>query len=247
MCDGSVLLGLIVLAVTAVATWQARHQYTAKAFAVLAAICVVWLFAYMSYQRSKCYTGMPALWSAVLYGNPEPGKPKPVVPVHGRNPDTWQAQNHMGALLYAQKRMDEAMAHFRRGVELKPYNCEVHNNYALTLAAKNRMEEALVHYKKAVELKEDAQILSNYGHALMSVRRYAEAAEQLKKSVTVKPDNPMIWLSLGNCYLLLERPEEAIAAYGEALKLNPGYREAERNLARALELKQARSGQPSPP
>jgi protein O-mannosyl-transferase len=243
------MVSLVTLAVAAFASWRDRHGTLARSTYALIGGMVVLLFSYMSFERSKCYKDMMHLWSGVLFGNPEPNNPPPFVPVNGKNPDTWQANNHMGALIYGQAgdpRLDKAtkdnlittaMGYFRRGVELKPYNCEVHNNYALALCAKGRYEEALVHYKRAVELKNDPSIRTNYANALMATKRFDEAAANFVEAQKLMPDNPALYINAGNCYFELGRLDDAIASYRKTLELSPGNRDAENNLQLVLRKK----------
>jgi Tfp pilus assembly protein PilF len=230
-------ISLVALVVSAFASWRNRHGTLASSTYALVGGMAVLLFSYMSFERSKCYKGMMTLWSGVLFGNPEPNKPKPLVPVHGKNPNTWQANNHMGALLYSAGQSDAAMGYFKRGVELKPYNCEVHNNYALALCQKGRFEEALIHYKRAVELKKDPSILTNYANALMQTRRFDEAVVQFGEAFKLTPDNPLLLLNMGNCLFQLDRIDEAVEAYRKALAMKPDFRDAESNLKLALRRK----------
>ena len=51
--------------------------------------------------------------------------------------------------LASRGRIDEAIAHFQKALELKPDYAEAHNGLALALAARGRNDEAIAHHRKA--------------------------------------------------------------------------------------------------
>jgi tetratricopeptide (TPR) repeat protein len=51
--------------------------------------------------------------------------------------------------------VNEAIAHYRKAVELKPGFAEAHFNLGVALADRGQVEEAIAHYQKALEIKPD--------------------------------------------------------------------------------------------
>ena len=51
--------------------------------------------------------------------------------------------------------VDEAIAHYRKALEIKPDYAEAHNNLGLALAGRGQVDEAIAHYRKALEIKPD--------------------------------------------------------------------------------------------
>lgn len=62
------------------------------------------------------------------------------------------------------------------------------------------------------------EALAILGTAEMKHLRFREAAPMLARSVDLQPGQPEVWDKLGYCYLRLRRPDQALAAYREALK-----------------------------
>jgi tetratricopeptide (TPR) repeat protein len=127
-----------------------------------------------------------------------------------KNPSCWMCHNNLGELLMARSRtsapdpthaiLDEALDHFRMALSLNPNFAEAHNNR---------------------------------GSALLELDRFADAAAEYREAQRLKPDIAMIRENLG----LVERKrgfalqaagrlDEALAAYGEALAIDPNDSEA---------------------
>jgi tetratricopeptide (TPR) repeat protein len=64
--------------------------------------------------------------------------------------------------------------------------------------------------------------------------RYAEAEEQYRIAMQIAPDDARSFAGLGNVFVDQKRFAEAVAAYQQALKVNPGYTQAYLPLAFSL-------------
>ncbi|HEY5975234.1 MAG TPA: tetratricopeptide repeat protein, partial [Geobacteraceae bacterium] len=84
----------------------------------------------------------------------------------------------------------------------------------------------------------------NLGVALMDRRRYDDALAQFDLALALKPDYKNAYFNRGNVYFNLANRDLTIAAYQEAIRLDPNYVSARRNLIKAYlrwgELAQAR-------
>ncbi len=98
----------------------------------------------------------------------------------------------------------------------------------------NKYTDAEVHYRKALEKNKDLhQGAFNLGDALYKQGRFDEAAEQYRLSATKQNDENTKAQSLhnaGNALLKGQKYPESIAAYKEALKLNPNDADTKYNL-----------------
>ena len=63
--------------------------------------------------------------------------------------------------------------------------------------------------------------LHNLGTTLLYLGRAAEAAEQFEQVLKASPQSAETWLLLGDARSVQGRPDEAAAAYGEALRVAP--------------------------
>ena len=70
-----------------------------------------------------------------------------------------------------QGKLDEAVACYRRALELKPDYAEAHNNLGNALKDQGKLDEAVACYRRALELKPDfAEAHNNLGNALRRTR-----------------------------------------------------------------------------
>ena len=91
-------------------------------------------------------------------------------------PDYAEAHNNLGSALAGRGRLDEAMAHFRKALEIQPDSAEAHSNLGIALAAGGRLDEAVEHFRKALEIQPDsAEAHYNLGNALARQGRLDEA------------------------------------------------------------------------
>ncbi len=66
-----------------------------------------------------------------------------------------EAHNNLGNALTDQGKLDEAVAAYRKALELKPDYAEAHNNLGLALMNQGKLDEAVTAYRKALELEPD--------------------------------------------------------------------------------------------
>ena len=92
-----------------------------------------------------------------------------------RNPDSWMMHQNLGVLLVQTNRVEEAIPHFLRELELRPNESEAENNLGAALAKLGREAEALTHFERAVQLKPTyAEAWLNVGIARRDQGRVAE-------------------------------------------------------------------------
>lgn len=201
--------GLAILA----RRWNLHHKADAAALLVLGAA-----LGALTWSQSRQYTDATTLYRATL----------------SRNPTCWMAYNNLG-ILELGGRPDEAMAHFREALRLKPDYAEALNNMGQALETQGHIEEAIAHYQDALRVDPDyfdAQY--NLGRLLQKLGR-PEALETLTVAVRLRPDFAEARNSLGNSLEKLGRHEEALAQYEMALRLKPDSVEARNNLGNVMQ------------
>ena len=174
----------------------------------LLAACTLLMLSLSAYswERAGVHLSPKTLWTACLK----------------KNPESWQAHNHLGAVRYMEGDIPEAHKHFERAVELKPDNPEVHNNYALTLGAFGRWEEAVRESGLAVQIKGDVpQMRRFHADCLANVGRFAEAVEQYQIVLQDMPYDSQTYVNLGLALLNLRLYTAAEMALTSAFELDP--------------------------
>ena len=95
-------------------------------------------------------------------------------------------------------RSDDAVAAYKRAIELKP-SFAYYNNLGGIYGRAGKIDEASAAYQKAAELDpaQAAQAWRNFGITMYNANKYKEAVEPLKKSTELDPKNPQSWYLLG--------------------------------------------------
>jgi tetratricopeptide (TPR) repeat protein len=73
------------------------------------------------------------------------------------------------------------------------------------------------------------------GHLAVMKGRPREAIEHYEQAGALVPERPLPFIAMGNVYLQMRQPEEALAAFDRALERAPSDRDAMRGKAAALE------------
>ena len=132
-------------------------------------------------------------------------------------------------------RFAEAVACYRRALELKPDYAEAHNNLGNALKDQGKLDEAVACYRRALELKPDfAEAHNNLGNALKDQGKLDEAVACYRRALELKPDYAEAHNNLGNALKDQGKLDEAVACYRRALELKPDFAEAHNNLGNAL-------------
>ncbi|MCF3627082.1 tetratricopeptide repeat protein [Planktothrix agardhii 1801] len=108
---------------------------------------------------------------------------------------------------------DEAVEAYRQVLKIKPDLTEVEEklNQALHQQVKARLETALSYYRKAIE--NDPTDVESY-----------------QKALEIKPDDAELYFGLGNAWIAKGEVEKAIAAYQQAIAINPSLQEVHERL-----------------
>jgi predicted O-linked N-acetylglucosamine transferase (SPINDLY family) len=143
--------------------------------------------------------------------------------------------NHRGITLAQQGRLDEAIADFRRAVQIDPDNAVAHGNLGLALILQGRLDEAIANCRRCVELKPDvAEGYSNLGRAWMAQGRIEEALACFRRALELRPGFAEAHNRLGLALQAQGNWQPAAASYRQALQANPAFPEAHLNLGNAL-------------
>ncbi|HSH37945.1 MAG TPA: tetratricopeptide repeat protein, partial [Chthoniobacterales bacterium] len=134
----------------------------------------------------------------------------------------------LGSVLQREQRMEEALAHFRRAIQLQPDYGQAYDNLAATLAEIGRPQEALAVLRQATaEQPENAGAHVGIGTLLLQAGSEEEAVAAYEKALAIAPRattalNNLAWLyatsrkpSLHNPARALLLAEQAVSASTE--------------------------------
>ncbi len=88
----------------------------------------------------------------------------------------------MGLALNDKGRLAEAIASYKKAIDLDPKLAPAHTNLGSALSDMGQLNEAIACYKRAIELNpKHAEARCNMGHALSTQGRFAQSLEALKQ------------------------------------------------------------------
>ena len=144
-------------------------------------------------------------------------------------------ENNLGAAEQADRRFDEADAHYRRSIAFRSDYAPAYSNLGATLRARGRNAESIAAYEQALRLQpEYADAHYNLGNALMDEERYAEAIEHFQIALRSVPGSEEVHNNFGIALALAGRLDEALAEFSAAVSIKPTSAKAQHNLADAL-------------
>ena len=160
---------------------------------------------------------------AACGGEPPTPTPVPPSPTPALTP-TPSADEHIdrGVAYAEQGQLDEALAEYRRAIELEPDNAGAYRNVGTSLGEQGQWEEAAVAYERAIEL--DPEFGEAYGDLVavyLNLERLSDAVAAGERAIELSPDYAGAHNNLGVAYREQGRTDEATAQWQEAIELDP--------------------------
>ncbi len=145
------------------------------------------------------------------------------------------AQNSLGNALLEQGRLDGAIEHYEKALEIRPQVAPVESNLGNALLREGRVEEAIDHFQKALKINPAyAEAYNDMGGALMKKEQAGQAIGYFQKAVQLNPHYAEAHNNLGAAFLQNGRLDDAISQYREAVSIKPDSAELRCNLGNAL-------------
>lgn len=145
-------------------------------------------------------------------------------------------ETNLATALQADNRMEEAIARYRRAIELQPDHAPAYNNLGTALRAQGKLDEAVDTYERALSINgsyPDAHY--NLANALLEKHEPDKAAAHFQVALASIPDSVETRNNLGIALMNQRQYDEAIAAFRGALAIEPTSTKTLRNLATALD------------
>ncbi len=132
--------------------------------------------------------------------------------------------------------LNDALAHYRKAVELEPDNAAARASLANALRSGGEFHEAITHYRKALAIDgTNAAIHNNLGGAILCAQgSLDDAIACFEQALAIKPDYAEAHYNLGNVFRIQGQLDQAIAHYEQALAFQPGSADIHNTLAHAL-------------
>jgi tetratricopeptide (TPR) repeat protein len=151
------------------------------------------------------------------------------------NNSNWMAHNNLALALCQEGRIQDALVHLNKSLQIRPDFAEAHNNLGNTLLELDKVPEAVAHFEQALRLKPNsARAHYNFGGALIRQGKLSEAIGHWEQAVRINPDYAEAHNNLAVAFMQSGRLPEAVEHFKQALRINVGYADAHNNLGVAL-------------
>jgi tetratricopeptide (TPR) repeat protein len=132
-----------------------------------------------------------------------------------------------GRLWQGAGRLTEAEESYRRALQLQPNHARARNNLGCVLHMQGKLDAALAEYRKALDLDPSLpQANQNYASIVRDGDALQRAAQSYLRQTQANPRDAVALTDLGNTWRELGKLQEALAAYDQALSIDPGLAEA---------------------
>ncbi|NIG06122.1 tetratricopeptide repeat protein, partial [Burkholderia sp. Tr-849] len=142
--------------------------------------------------------------------------------------------NNLGNMLRESGRLDDAIAHYRRAVGLRPDYPEAHNNLGNALRDAREPAAAMKSCTRAIELRPGyAEAYNNLGNALQDLDDLDGAATHYGRAIELDPSMAMAHANLSAVRHRQLRCAEALVHAQDAIRLAPNLAEAHNHAGNA--------------
>jgi serine/threonine-protein kinase len=153
-----------------------------------------------------------------------------------RSPGDGHMHFHLANVLTTLKRDDQAIASYRRSLELEPDYAIAWCDLGVSLDRTGAVEEAIASYDRAIELDPSSPHAHfDRGISLEKLARHEDAIASLRRALELDPSSAGTQFRLGYSQFTSQEYDDAIASYRRALELDPAYTVTHYYLALALE------------
>jgi tetratricopeptide (TPR) repeat protein len=148
-------------------------------------------------------------------------------------------QNDLGLTYMAMEKMDLAVKHFKKAIEIKSDYAPAINNLGIAYLNKNEWDTAIRYFKEVSENLLYATphfAFSNLGWAYFNKKEYDLAEKFYLKALEIKPEFITARVGLGKTYIAMGRSSEAVITLEKAVQDYPRWGQLYLDLAQAYAL-----------
>jgi tetratricopeptide (TPR) repeat protein len=198
------------------------NRHLKSNFLKVVMICSITLvFAAWTFERNTVWSNAVTLWSDVVKKSPQKVRP----------------HNNLGNALKNQGKIEEAIVHFNKALQINPGYSKAHNNLGTALVSQGKTEEAIKHFGIALYINPGyAAAHSNIGVALAGRNEFEKAIVHFRAALRLKPDNAKVHSNLGAALVRQGKLQEALEHLHIALRLKPDDVQTYKNLQICLKL-----------
>ena len=212
---GPLALGAVGLTVT----FNRLKTRNALLIAPLACGALLLSLGMRTWRQGAIYSDEETLWRATI----------------AVNPDSWMAHNNLGIHLVQTGRIDEALGHYAKALELDPQYAEAHYNLGNAYLRLGRLDDAAESYARALAIySRFAAAHANLGDLLVRRGRTEEGITHLKTAAEIDPRSSLFHADLAAAYTRNGNEAEAIEQWNKVLEISDANSAAHSNLGMVL-------------
>jgi tetratricopeptide (TPR) repeat protein len=187
---------------------SAFSDHSATIAAVVLALTVAAALGCVTFRRNRDYRSEISIWEDAAH----------------KRENNARAQMSLGVAYFDERRFDEAMRCYNRGIELNPEYPKAHYDRAIALARINDHAGAIRDLDQAISLQPDfAAAYVQRGIEYSMNNRFPETIQDCSRAIELKPDSVEAFVNRAYAYIELRRYDLALSDCNRAIELKPGY------------------------
>jgi tetratricopeptide (TPR) repeat protein len=172
----------------------------------LACGCLLLVLGVLTWRQSGMYVNAETLWTTTLE----------------RNPQSAEAHNRYGDILFQKGEVDAALSQFETSVALETNDPESHYNLGSALAEKGRLDEATTQFGESLRIDPSSSLAHNgLGKVLAATSNYDGAISEYQKALAARPAFAEAELNWGTALMKEGHPDEAMPKFLRAIEISP--------------------------
>src|SRR6187399_2693046 len=133
-----------------------------------------------------------------------------------------ESYNNRANIYMDQNNFSAALIDYKQALIVKPDYYVAFDNMGALYARRNMFDSALYYFSKVLEQKPDYKpTYSNRAITFMSLKRYEEAIKDWQRFLSYQPNDPDVTNTIGECYRILGKNQEALRFINTAIQLDP--------------------------
>jgi tetratricopeptide (TPR) repeat protein len=201
-------IGLFLMITWLAADWAQARQVSARWLAV-AAVCCLLALGTLTYRQVGYWHDSSSFWLRTL----------------GLTRDNYVAQNNLGEFLLNEGRTEEAAAHFRSALDIRPDGLTANLNLGAYEDRRGNLPAAIERYqmvaRHAADLGMRATAYSSLGFAYRGMGQATKAKQCFETALQFEPDGARAMTGLGLIAQENGDRTEAIRQYSRAVAVQP--------------------------
>ena len=153
-------------------------------------------------------------------------------------PEVAYLYNIVGLTLNAQKKTDEAIKNYLKGIDLEPNSAILYDNLGTAYKSKGLYDKAFNSYEKSIKLDSTKpEPYNNLGSLLLNRGDFKNAVENFKKALKINNNFFPSHYNLGITFTNIGKFDEAKKHLKKTIEINPHFFSAHRNLSKLIKYK----------